>query len=359
MDVLGIMCINNYNIHILKALHGDAFVLKCKKGTICGIVVVDGGPNKDCRKIVEEYDKLGIIDLMVLTHYDFDHIDGILAYINKHKEDKPFPVREIWCNCAYEVPVATSPNISYSHAKKLADLLTGINKDLKNSGYPEVVWQEAIIAGKRIEKPFADFLILSPEEGVKTQNDNQFAKAVANISYNHKRQNDALQKPLKDLAAMPKNAPSVTNTSELVNWSSIAFYLACDNMTVMMLGDSYPQTIVKSLKGFGYNEEKKIEAGYVKVSHHGSRNNISNELLDMIDCNKYIFSTNGGHGMACHPDRETIGNIAYHGNRNCNDEVKLYFNYPQDTIERIGYKFLNSDDVETAKLEAEYNVEYL
>lgn len=356
---MGIMCIKNYNIHILKALHGDAFVLKCKKGTISGIVVVDGGPNKDCRKIVEEYDKLGIIDLMVLTHYDFDHIDGILAYINKHKEDKPFPVREIWCNCAYEVPVATSPNISYSHAKKLADLLTGINKDLKNSGYPEVVWQEAIIAGKRIEKPFADFLILSPEEGVKTQNDNQFAKAVANISYNHKRQNDALQKPLKKLAAMPKNAPSVTNTSELVNWSSIAFYLACDNMTVMMLGDSYPQTIVKSLKGFGYNDEKKIEAGYVKVSHHGSRNNISNELLDMIDCNKYIFSTNGGHGMACHPDRETIGNIAYHGNRNCNDEVKLYFNYPQDTIERIGYKFLNSDDVETAKLEAEYNVEYL
>lgn len=140
LDVLGIMCINNYNIHILKALHGDAFVLKCKKGATCGIVVVDGGPNNDSRKIVEEYDKLGIIDLMVLTHYDLDHIGGILAYINKHKEDKPFPVREIWCNCAYEVPVATSPNISYSHAKKLADLLTGINKDLKNSGYPEVVF---------------------------------------------------------------------------------------------------------------------------------------------------------------------------------------------------------------------------
>ena len=44
------MCINNYNIHILKALHGDAFVLKCKKGGTCGIAVIDGGPNKDSRK---------------------------------------------------------------------------------------------------------------------------------------------------------------------------------------------------------------------------------------------------------------------------------------------------------------------
>lgn len=350
---------DNYNIRILKALHGDAFVLKCKKGEICGTVVVDGGPNRDSHKIVEEYDKLDAIDLMVLTHYDLDHIGGILAYIKKHKDDKPFPVREIWCNCAYEVPVATSPNISYNHAKKLADLLTGINKNLKNSGYPEVVWQESIIAGQRIERPFADFLILSPEEGVKTQNDEQYAKAIANISYNHKRQKDALQIPLKELAALPKETPSATNIPELVNWSSIAFYLACDNMTVMMLGDSYPQTVVKSLKGFGYNEENKIKADYVKVSHHGSRKNISNELLDMIDCDKYIFSTNGGHGMACHPDRENIGNIAYHGNRNCDDEIKLYFNYPQDTIERIGYKFLNSGDEETAKFKAEYNVEYL
>lgn len=353
------MCINNYNIHILKALHGDAFVFKCKKGEIWGTMVVDGGPNKDSRKIVEEYGKLGVIDLMVLTHYDLDHIGGILAYITKHINDKPFPVREIWCNCAYEVPVATSSNISYSHAKKLADLLTEINKGLKNSGFPKVVWQESIIAGQRIERPFADFLILSPEKGVKTQNDVQYAKALANISFNHKRQNDALQKPLKELAAKPKDAPSVTNTSELVNWSSIAFYLACDNITVMMLGDSYPQTVVKSLKEFGYNEEKKIEADYVKVSHHGSRNNISNEMLDMINCNKYLFSTNGGHGVACHPDRETIGNIVYHGNRDCNDEIKLYFNYPQDTIERIGYKFLNQDDEETAKFKAEYNVEYL
>ena len=353
------MCMDNYNIRILKALYGDAFVFKCKKGEICGTVVVDGGPNKDSRKIVEEYDKLGVIDLMVLTHYDLDHIGGILAYIKKHKDNKPFPVREIWCNCAYEVPVATSPDISYSHAKKLADLLTGINTDLKNSGYPEVVWQESIIAGQRIEKPFADFLILSPEEVVKTQNDEQYAKAIANISYNHKRQNNALQKTLKELAALPKKAPSATNIPELVNWSSIAFYLACDNMTVMMLGDSYPQTVVKSLKGFGYNEENKIKADYVKVSHHGSRNNISNELLDMIDCNKYIFSTNGGHGMACHPDRETIGNIVYHGNRNCDDEIKLYFNYPQDTIERIGYRFLNPEDEESVNFKAEFNVEYL
>lgn len=38
----------------------------------------------------------------------------------------------------------------------------------------------------------------------------------------------------------------------------------------------------------------------MKVSHHGSRNNISVELLDMIKCDKFIISTDGGTGNSYH-----------------------------------------------------------
>lgn len=31
-------------LRILKALHGDAFVLTCRKGGNKGVIVVDGGP---------------------------------------------------------------------------------------------------------------------------------------------------------------------------------------------------------------------------------------------------------------------------------------------------------------------------
>lgn len=69
------------HIEMLKALHGDAFILYCRKGNNNGIVVVDGGPVQDSFKIVNRLEELGTIDLMVLTHYDDDHIGGILAYV--------------------------------------------------------------------------------------------------------------------------------------------------------------------------------------------------------------------------------------------------------------------------------------
>ena len=347
----------DFNIHILKALHGDAFVLNCKKGEKTGVVVVDGGPNKNSQVVVEEYDKIGMIDLLVLTHYDLDHIGGVLSYIAKHKNDKPFPIKEVWCNCAYDLSLASS-NISYKQAKKLADLLKEINVELKNSGFPEIEWQESIVSGQVIYRPYADFYILSPEVEIKVHNSEQYVKAT-NVSYNHKRQKDALQKSLEVLADIPKEEPKASDNGDLVNWSSIAFYLICDNMTSIMLGDSFPCTITKSLSGLGFSKENRLRVDFFKVSHHGCRKNISNELLDMIESNQYIFSTNGGLGTACHPDRETIGNILYHKNRNWNEEVRLYFNYPQSIIESVGYMFLNSGEEDTSKFKAIYNVEYL
>ena len=67
------------DIEMLKALHGDAFILHCQKDNNKGNLVIDGGPNRNSRNIVRQLDALGVIDLMVLTHYDDDHIGGILG----------------------------------------------------------------------------------------------------------------------------------------------------------------------------------------------------------------------------------------------------------------------------------------
>ena len=82
---------------------------------------------------------------------------------------------------------------------------------------------------------------------------------------------------------------------------------------------------------------------HVKVAHHGSRNNISNELLDIIDCDNFIFSTNGGIANANHPDREAIANILCHPQRNRNKKIHLYFNYLLNDIIESGAQFLNTE----------------
>ena len=346
-------------IKVLKAMYGDAFVLHCRKGDNTGVIVIDGGPCKNSNQVVDQFDKIGTIDLMVLTHYDLDHIGGILAYITKHKNDKPFPVKEIWCNCSYELPITDSSDISYSHARKLADLLTKINIGLEKEGFQSICWRKTIIAGTKIVFPFAVIDILSPEEQIKRRNDVYYSETIANISADNKRQKEALKKTLKELGDNKKDNPSLKSISDVVNWSSIGFRLVCDNLKLLMFGDGMPDTFINSLKKLGYNDDNQVSVDFVKVSHHGSKDNISNELLDMIECNDYIISTNGGNGISCHPDRETIGNILYHKKRDWNKPVNIFFNYPKSTIESNGYQFLNPDDEDIAFFKTHFDVENL
>lgn len=58
-----------------------------------------------------------------------------------------------------------------------------------------------------------------------------------------------------------------------------------------------------------------------KVSHHGSQNNVSSELIQALDCRHYVFSTNGDH--FAHPDRQAIARILKYGGT----RPSLHFNY--------------------------------
>lgn len=335
------------HIRILKALHGDSFILHCKKGENDGIVVVDGGPHQDSYKIKEALEEYSNIDLMVITHYDDDHIGGILDYIESHKDDRPFPVKEIWVNTPQQITVSLTCNISFSQARNLSRLLSDINKDLESKDMPLIQWNTLIMAGQEIHKPYADFLILSPEEESLRLNFENFEKECGNISNSHHKQKEALAKTLKELSLLPKKDVNLKSKQEVINLSSIAFVVTCDDYSALMLGDSYPSAIVKTLNAKGFDgENNKLCVDYIKIAHHGSAKNTSNALLDLIECDTFVISTNGGNGVSCHPDRETIGNITWHPNRDHSKPVNLVFGYPLDDIETIGFKFLNKGEEE-------------
>lgn len=59
----------------------------------------------------------------------------------------------------------------------------------------------------------------------------------------------------------------------------------------------------------------------LKVAHHGSDHNLSNELLDLIDCDRYLISTSGARHD--HPNEIAIARILKHGGV----EKELVFNY--------------------------------
>lgn len=325
-------------IHILPVQYGDSFVIECKKGENRGVVVIDGGPT-GCGYILQDIVKdVGVPDLMVLTHYDDDHIGGLLQYINSCRDENKIPAKEVWANCAGYVEVPAQKTTSAKQGVMLSVLLD----EMSQSG--PLTWRDDIEEGVVRDLPFARIEVISPTSEVRhLVIKEQETEGQLMLKASRKNAKD-LGTKLDVLANHIPQEPNLSRQNELSNASSISFVLRCDDLILLMLGDSYPKNVESFLRSMGFSEDHPLVVDFVKVSHHGSRNNTSNELLNIIKCNQYIISTNGGNGLSNHPDRIAIAHILCHSNRDKAEAVHLFFNYNLDIIQRNGAPFFNDGE---------------
>lgn len=335
-------------LYFLPAQYGDAFFLHCQKEEEEGWIVVDGGPIKLKKRSVflQEVEKLPYIDLMVLTHHDNDHIVGILSYVNEHKDDKPFPVKKLWVNCARHIGIEQGGDLSAPQASSLADTLNEIQKE------SEIEWKIIITDGlDTSDIKFADIDVLSPNADLLGKYIKEYEKKAEapgpedGLPLTAQDERNDLKTSLPDLAMRPKAKPNEKDYSILVNMASIVFVLRCDGLSVLMLGDSFSRQIVDALAARGITKENKLKVDFVKVAHHGSKYNISNELLELIDCHNFIISTDGGLGDSFHPNREALANIICHPARNYDETIHLHFNYTLESIKgKNGFPLFNEGE---------------
>lgn len=344
-------------IHFLPVYHGDSFVIECDKGDQHGVVVVDGGPSGGANFLKPKLEQVGTPDLLVLTHFDGDHIQGLIDYIEYCQGRLKVPAKEVWANCAGDVKVEDdnfSPE-SLCSAKQGVQLARLLN-NMARTG--EMTWRDDIVEGVIQDYPFASIEVISPTEemqklAIGQQEEAAQLESVMSISDDDmekmkKTRDDDIDTPLDILAQGKPSAPD--KKKDVPNASSIAFILRCDGLSVLMLGDSFPQNVEAYLRSQGYSEDKPLEVDFVKVAHHGSKHNTSNELLDIIKCNHYLISTNGS--IFRHPDRDSIAHILCHPKRDRGEKVHLYFNCTVDRIETNSRKKFIKDGED-----AEWNFE--
>jgi hypothetical protein len=106
----------------------------------------------------------------------------------------------------------------------------------------------------------------------------------------------------------------------IANGSSIAFLAQFEGKSCLFLGDAHQDIIISSVKRLIPPSEKKLKVDAVKVSHHGSKNNVSKELFDLIDTRHFLVSTDGIKFP--HPDYSAIDTII-----KCFDHPNVWFNY--------------------------------
>ena len=317
-------------IHMLRAHNGDAYIIQHKDSKEKKYnLIIDGGTagsyKGELKRLFETVNEEGI-DAVFLTHADDDHIGGILKFFSQTRK---LNVRKVYYNSAWLLACKfgieevgknellldmSDVNHSYRQAVSFEDILCkkGINKNA------QLIYDDV----SDIKIGDIELKILSPTLDQLEKLSRQWERENYSETDNGGMQSDHKKK----IRELWDNKEQLVNT--ITNDSSIAFLLKYKQDTILFMGDANPETIRKALIKRGYSIENKIRLSFMKVSHHGSRHNITAGLLQLIICNKYLISTNGTrHG---HPDKETLAKIIR--NRNNKDKIYFYFNYEYGDI---------------------------
>ncbi len=340
-------------LNILPSFNGDSILIKSFDSSNKEIIIlIDGGtPSTFEHFLKNQLKDILKIDLIVLTHIDNDHIGGLINFFKNSLINK-IKIKEIWYNQPdveiYE-PKSDKALISVAQGDNYKSL---IKLKLPNTKIREITTDDGIIEIEGLK-----FSILSPTIEIKDKLYETWLKEIKVL--NIKKGNALIRtnKPIYSKTLKVLNEiefkPEKSIVTDIYNSSSISFLLNCPDISILLLADSRAEIISEELKKLGYNAKNPLPVDFVKISHHGSLNNTSQELLSLINSNQFIISTNGGTSNHMHPSRETIARIVYKKNRN-DSKLNIYTNYDVASLKsRIG-EFISIDDFKVGNWKVEH-----
>ena len=353
-------------LEVLPADKGDCLMIHTDVGGKPGLVLIDGGPAgvfadtllprlEELRqeRIDEELigeDEPLVIDLLIVSHVDDDHLNGIIDLLQEMKDEadasKPprFRILEIWHNSfdrvlgndetgalLGEAPQfgAASTNALQSlveeaeqgpptdHAKILASVKQG--DDLKQLAQALGIPVNAQFGGKLIQTSpdrtvtgtaaGIEFVVAGPRQSELIELQKEFDRWL-------KKQPFADRSPAAMLAALDDESAA--------NLSSIVLLARKDGKTLLLTGDARSDKVLDGLDDAGLcGPNESVEVGVLKMPHHGSIRNLDEQgdFLRRVTSRHYVFSGNGEHS---NPDRETFELLF---NARPGAEMNLYLTY--------------------------------
>ena len=111
------------------------------------------------------------------------------------------------------------------------------------------------------------------------------------------------------------------------NGSSIALMLEYKGKRVILSGDAFSDDLVAAIESLGHDEQLAVDA--FKLPHHGSKKNVTPQLMASIECPTYLISTSGSRFH--HPDVDAI-KIIIDGHKG-DAKPEFLFNYRSDDNE--------------------------
>jgi beta-lactamase superfamily II metal-dependent hydrolase len=316
-----------FDIEMLPAREGDCLWLRYGDKKRIRQILIDGGRAATAKILKKRFAALPAkereFELLIISHVDRDHIEGILKIIEDPKLGVKF--KDIWFNGYHHLRDAKIETFGPAQGERLSRALVKRrlpwNKKMQGRAMR--------VRGIRIRKmriaggltlsllsPDAQKLTdLIPEWKKECRKAGLVAGATARAS-EKKSRFEVFGAPNVEKLALSK----FEKDPGAPNGSSIAVLAQYRGKSVLLAADAHVDRLIKSLNALkGRSRRLRIDA--FKLAHHGSDRNVSKELLDLVKCRHYLVSTNGSYFE--HPAMIAIARVVKFAGRGST----LHFNY--------------------------------
>ncbi|MEV6850666.1 hypothetical protein [Actinoplanes sp. NPDC051411] len=320
---------------VLPAGQGDSILLEYGDPLAPHRVLVDGGPARCYDHLAARLAELPAdrrhLELLVLTHVDGDHIEGVLKLVN----DAGLGVRidEAWFNGYEQLP--PDDYLGPAQGEILSALLKARAIPLNAAFGGGAVCRRPGSDLPRVRLPGGLALtVLGPDLATLRALRSVWEVECRRAGIEPGSQRDAFEllaaraklRPLDayldgfDPAALAA-APEADEDASITNASSIVLLAEYDGSAVLLAGDATPPGLTGGLERLLAERDRAVlDLSAVKLPHHASRRNVTREVLGLLRAPAWLVSSDGSYFG--HPDPEAIARVV-----TARPGGRLLFNY--------------------------------
>jgi beta-lactamase superfamily II metal-dependent hydrolase len=288
----------------LPAACGDCLVVEYSSDSGSHRLLVDGGLSSKYDEGLGAYlaggERPPVFDVVVVTHVDRDHIDGVIRALDEgHLE-----YGDIWFNGRDEIDALLHGR---TRGVRQGDALSELIPANKRN---RVVAGDAIHVGPDGPASFvlpggARCTILGPNVDRLERLFGKWPEPSPTAEDPSQELLDALEDPVS------RGVGEFGRDSSVANGSSIAFLLETGGVSLLLTGDAFAGDLQESIEQvLRQRGQDRLVVDLFKLSHHGSRQNMSDELLDLVEPRAILVCTDGSKFR--HPDEDALEKIRAH-----------------------------------------------
>lgn len=357
-----------FSLDVRRARKGDCLLLHFGSKDEPALALIDGGPAdvfgphlrprliqiRTARQL-DEGDQL-MVDLLMVSHVDDDHIRGILD-LTRELKTKPEGARVVrvatlWHN-SFDDIIGNNPEeltaaltAQFGAASLNGELPDGATVDADED--EEVVVSslqvlasieqghrlrgDSTTLGIDLNTEFDGHLILAGSEELSMG-----GGLTLTVAGPMKPELLQLQKKHDEWVAEQKKKPKPAGAAlaayvdkSVPNLSSIVVLAQSGGKSMLLTGDARGDKILTGLEMIGVLEAgKSMHVDVLKVPHHGSGNNLARDFFERVTADHYVFSGDGEHG---NPEREALAMLF---DARGADPFEIHLTYDIDHIDTL------------------------